>query len=84
MATYNGEKYVRQQLMSILVQLSPVDEVIVSDDGSTDRTIEIITQLADERVKLKRNQGHPGPVGNFEHAIRQAKNGLILLADQDM
>ena len=41
-ATYNGAQFVRQQLESILPQLAPSDEVIVSDDGSTDDTLRII------------------------------------------
>lgn len=83
MATYNGEKYIRRQLLSILSQLSPYDEVIISDDGSNDGTIDVITQLADRRIRLNKNTGRLGPLGNFEHAIRQARHGLVLLADQD-
>ena len=45
MAVYNGEKYVREQLESILPQLAENDEVIVSDDGSSDRTLEIIREM---------------------------------------
>ena len=48
MATYNGERYIRQQLLSILSQLTLEDEIIVSDDGSTDATLDIINQLADQ------------------------------------
>lgn len=83
MATYNGEKYVREQLISILLQLSPEDEIIVNDDGSTDRTIEIILELADDRIQININTGLHGPLGNFEQAIRLANNNLIFLADQD-
>lgn len=44
-ATYNGEKFIRQQLQSIIMQLSPGDEVIISDDGSTDRTLQIVEEM---------------------------------------
>lgn len=83
MATYNGEKYIRQQLLSILPQLDPEDEVIISDDGSTDRTMSIINQLADVRIHISQNQGSRGPLSNFEQAIRRATGEFILLADQD-
>ena len=42
MATYNGEKYIEEQLDSILNQSKPVDEIIIFDDNSTDGTLEII------------------------------------------
>ncbi len=83
MATYNGERFIRQQLLSILSQLSLKDEVVISDDGSTDTTLEIIDQLADQRIKVSTNTGYPGPMGNFEQAIMKASHSLILLADQD-
>ena len=48
MATYNGSKYIKRQIESILVNLSPVDEIIVSDDGSTDDTIDIVHSFFDD------------------------------------
>ncbi len=48
--TYNGEKYIQEQLVSILVQLSAEDEIIISDDSSTDATLEIIKSLKDSRI----------------------------------
>lgn len=83
MATYNGEKYIRQQILSIILLLSPEDELIVSDDGSIDQTLSIINSFFDPRIRVSYNTGHRGPSGNFENAIRQAKNEFILLADQD-
>ena len=83
MATYNGEKFIERQLVSILYQLNSDDEVIISDDNSSDNTLTIIKSLGDNRIKVSTNQGHPGPLGNFEHAIKQAEGDFILLADQD-
>jgi len=83
MATYNGEKYIKEQLDSILCQLSELDEIIISDDGSTDKTIEIIKMYHDPRIKLYTNTNRKGVVGNFENALSKAHGDFIFLADQD-
>ena len=49
MATYNGEKYLKQQIDSILSQLSNEDELIISDDHSSDRTVSIIEEYIKRR-----------------------------------
>ncbi len=88
-ATYNGERYVREQLESILSQLpQSADEkggaeVVVADDGSTDRTLNIIQEIADPRVKVLPQVGHLGPVYNFERALVASHGDVIFLADQD-
>ena len=81
-ATYNGERYIKEQLDSILEQLGEEDEVILSDDGSKDKTLEIVEAYQDPRIRIFHNQQH-GFVGNFENAIRQAKGDYIFLSDQD-
>jgi glycosyltransferase involved in cell wall biosynthesis len=83
MATYNGERYVLEQLRSILSQLSDTDEVIISDDGSSDSTCAIIEQINDSRIRLFRHPEPQGPGKNFEFALSQAKGQFIYLADQD-
>ena len=50
--TYNGEKYIKEQLESILGQLSVEDEVIISDDCSSDQTLKIIESFHDNRIKV--------------------------------
>lgn len=82
-ATYNGEKYILEQLNSILIQLGVEDEVIISDDSSTDRTLDIIKSLKDHRIKLFANNHYRNPVYNFQHALRQASGDIIFLSDQD-
>lgn len=81
--TYNGEKYIQQQLSSILSQLGADDEVIVSDDGSSDHTLEMIEAFRSPLVHIYRNNGEHGYTSNFENALRHATGELIFLADQD-
>jgi glycosyltransferase involved in cell wall biosynthesis len=82
MATYNGEKYIKEQLDSILCQLNIDDEVIISDDGSTDATIVIIESYQDNRIVLFKNS-FKNVVRNFEFVINQAKGEYVFLSDQD-
>lgn len=81
-ATYNGEKFIKEQLDSILVQLGERDEVIISDDNSTDDTIEIIKGYNDNRIKCFNNP-FKGTVKNFENAITNSSGDYIFLSDQD-
>jgi len=82
-ATYNGEKYIQDQLDSILIQLDKEDEIIISDDSSTDRTIEIIKAFHDKRIILYENQKFKSPIFNFENTLKYASGDYIFLADQD-
>ena len=52
LASYNGEKYISRQITTILDQLSPNDELIISDDGSTDKTLEIANSFNDTRISI--------------------------------
>ena len=83
MATYNGAKYLREQVDSILLQLKEDDELIVSDDGSKDATIEILKSYNDSRIKIFYNRQNHGVNGNFENALIHAKGDYIFLSDQD-
>lgn len=82
-ATYNGEKYIRQQLESILSQIGNSDEIIISDDGSSDSTLSIIESLNDNRVKIFTNEEFHGVNGNFENTLSRATGDYIFLSDQD-
>ena len=81
--TYNGEAFIRQQIESILNQLSDNDEVVISDDNSTDNTIEILRSLNDKRIKIHFNSGKNGVVHNIENALQKCKGDYIFLSDQD-
>lgn len=89
-ATHNGEKYIKEQLDSILCQLSSDDEIVISDDGSTDYTLKIIEGYNDPRIKiytmvhkLKGLKSHYYVTMNFENALKHAKGDYIFLSDQD-
>ncbi len=83
MACYNGEFYIREQIDSILPQMSEEDELIIIDDGSADQTGEIIQEIKDARIRYVRNTSNMGVNQSFEKAIRMAKNDYIFMADQD-
>lgn len=82
MATYNGEKYLREQVESILMQLGPKDEIVISDDGSTDKTKAIIEAMKDARIRLVEGPRR-GVKQNFGKAISECKGEVIFLSDQD-
>lgn len=89
-ATYNGEKYLKEQLDSILCQLTKNDEIIISDDGSTDNTISIISSYCDTRIKILHNNVYQNfktkssrVTKNFENALNYATGDYIFLSDQD-
>ena len=83
-ATYNGEKYLAEQLDSILLQVSEEDELIISDDGSTDHTLEILRTYAANYPQIQLLQGPgQGVIANFAFALTHTKGEVIFLADQD-
>ncbi|WP_419870117.1 glycosyltransferase family 2 protein [Chryseobacterium sp. CT-SW4] len=82
LATYNGEKYITEQLKSILTQLGEDDEIIISDDNSSDKTIEIINGFNDKRIKILQNKDK-GITKNFENALKNASGDYLFLSDQD-
>lgn len=91
MATCNGERFIKEQIDSILPQLSADDELIVSDDGSTDGTLGILAEYtaAESRIKVlhhvpnSKYSGHERASANFENALRHANGEFIFLSDQD-
>lgn len=89
-ATHNGAPFIEEQLSSILSQLSSIDEIIVSDDGSTDKTLDIIYSFSDNRIKVYKFQqpdlkvsSHIRVAQNFQNALNKARGDYIFLSDQD-
>lgn len=83
MATYNGQRFLREQINSILLQLQKDDELIIIDDASLDATHEIINAFTDARIHYQRNNQQLGHVQTFSLAMAQAQKDIIVLADQD-
>ena len=85
LCTYNGEKYLHEQLQSLVNQTFPFYELIISDDASTDATRGIISDFEkkDKRIKVFQNSVNLGFNKNFEKAIRHSTGNWIAPADQD-
>ena len=85
LATYNGEKFIAQQLDSIISQTYSNWKLIISDDGSTDNTISIIENYinSDERIILVNKTRQGGVVPNFSRALEFVTSNYIMFSDQD-
>ncbi|WDF54714.1 glycosyltransferase family 2 protein [Mucilaginibacter sp. KACC 22063] len=83
LASYNGEKFIKEQIDSILIQLQPNDELIISDDSSTDNTVKVVRSIPDPRIKLYTSNNFRDPIKNFQNALSYAKGEYIFLSDQD-
>lgn len=85
MASYNGERYLDEQLTSILAQSCPPNKIIVSDDRSSDRTAELLNEYVKAGlVELTVNEQDRGVIGNFKHGVAQVQEpAYVALSDQD-
>lgn len=84
MATYNGEKYLKEQIESILNQTYKNIRLVISDDCSKDGTREILKQYEqDERIEVHYHKKNQGYIKNFEYLLKQVKNDIYMLSDQD-
>lgn len=82
MATYNGQTFLAEQITSVCNDLRENDELIISDNGSTDETLTIIKQFNDPRIRLVACS-ELGVNLNFENAVKHAVNDIIFFCDQD-
>lgn len=86
LATYNGEKYLNEQIDSIINQTYKNWKLLIRDDGSEDRTLEILKEYEkrDERISILRdNKGNLGFVKNFEELLKNSSEEFIMFSDQD-
>lgn len=83
MATYNGEKFLKEQIDSILSQTAPPLEIIVVDDGSSDSTLKILSTYSEYGVSVYRNEENIGVQNSFARGIGLAKADIVALCDQD-
>lgn len=86
LCTYNGERFLPEQLRSIAEQTVLPNEVVACDDGSSDRTIELLERFASEvpfPVRIVRNPQTLRPAQNFAQAIALCSGDLVILTDQD-
>ena len=81
-ATYNGEKYIEEQIDSLLKLTYPNLEIIVSDDRSSDNTFSILKKYGN-RINLFRNSGKRGLLNNFINALKKCHGEFVALCDQD-
>ena len=83
LAVHNGERFLQTQMVSILSQLDPADELLVSDDASTDGSLMIITSFSDARLRLLPARTFGNPNDNFEYLLGHCRHDYIFIADQD-
>jgi glycosyltransferase involved in cell wall biosynthesis len=85
MATYNGAKYLEEQLFSVINQTFLPQEIIIVDDFSTDRTVEIIERIKEKYpfITLYKNEANLGPIKTFKEAVLKCNCNYIALCDQD-
>jgi len=86
LCTLNGAEFVEEQLKSILAQSRLPDEIIVCDDGSTDRTVEFVSRIArkcPDKFRIVQNERKLGYCRNFESAVQRSSGDIIFLCDQD-
>lgn len=84
LATYNGARFLREQLDSIYAQTYKVFEVVATDDGSTDGTLQILEEYQRSHgLRFSVNEARLGFVKNFEKAISLCDGDFIALSDQD-
>jgi glycosyltransferase involved in cell wall biosynthesis len=86
LATYNGEKFLKEQIESIFSKSSKDIHLIIRDDGSTDNTLEIIHEAINKfpnQITLIDDRSHRGVIGSFSQLLETSKSPYVMFADQD-
>lgn len=85
MATYNGENFISEQIDSIINQSYQDWKLYISDDGSSDNTVEIIKTFVskDKRIELVNTERQGGVISNFNKSLKYTTADFIMLSDQD-
>lgn len=85
LATYNGEKFVKEQIESILNQTYENFNLIISDDASTDNTLNILEEYEkkDTRIKVFKKEKNEGLIDNFEFLLKNVTSDYFMFSDQD-
>jgi glycosyltransferase involved in cell wall biosynthesis len=83
MATYNGQRYIRHSLASLLAQTFADFEIIVVDDGSTDATPDILAAIDDPRLRVVRNAGNLGVVESRNRCFAMVRGQYVAMLDHD-
>lgn len=85
-ATYNGERYIKQQIESIIPQITDKDEILICDDNSTDSTIKVVDDIlkkTNTQYSIYVNEKNLGVVKTFEKLAKNAKGDIVVFCDQD-
>lgn len=83
MAVYNGEKYIKEAIESVLNQSYTDFELLIINDGSTDQTLDIIATFSDSRIRLLHNDGNKGLTYTRNHGVREARGKYFATLDSD-
>jgi len=86
LCAYNGERFLNQQIESILSQTLPLDEIIICDDKSTDGTVALINNFLKQypdKIKFVQNAENVGAIKSFERCIKECSGDIVFLSDQD-
>lgn len=83
MAVFNGEKYIKEAIDSVLIQDFEDFELLIVNDGSTDNTVDVIAKFNDNRIRLLHNDGNKGLTYTRNHGLREAKGKYFAILDSD-
>jgi glycosyltransferase involved in cell wall biosynthesis len=83
MAVHNGAAFLREQMDSILPQLQAQDELVISDDDSSDQSLSLLHSYHDPTIKILPARKFENPVRNFEYTLQHCTGEIIFFSDQD-